>query len=91
MESGNTRAHIIDLSHISEKFEFNVLRRGTFVVIVKMKFGKEMKRLASSQSLLGFTWVSMGLSAMMKKIPIGFYVKLYRRRAESVMILLLSP
>ena len=35
-----------------------------------MKFGKEMKRLASSQSLLGFAWVSMGISAMMKNFPL---------------------
>ena len=59
-----------DLSHIFKKFEFNLLRRGTFVVIIKMKFGTEMKRLASSQSLLGFTWVSMGLLAIMKKSPL---------------------
>ena len=59
-----------DLSHIFKKFEFNLLRRGTFVVIIKMKFGTEMKRLASSQPLLGFTWVSMGLLAIMKNSPL---------------------
>ena len=61
----------LDLSHISKKFEFNVLRRGTFVVMEKMKFGIEMKRLASFCSVLhGFQWDHHSLSAIIKNFPL---------------------
>ena len=59
-----------DLSHISGKIDFTVLRRGTFVVMVKIRFGTGKRGLASSQSLIGCAWVSMGLLAIMKKFPL---------------------